>query len=545
VTTAAARARGRESFERRAWGDAFAELSAADREASLEPEDLGRLATAAYLVGRDEDSVEVWERAHRELLDAGDAAGAARCVRWLAFVLLNGGEFARASGWLARARRLLDDGGHDDCAERGHLLVPQALQRAVDGDWDAAYALSGQAAEIGERFGDVDLVTLARNIQGRALIGQERTVEGMSLLDEAMVAVTADEVSEMVAGVVYCSVIEACQEVFDLRRAQEWTAALTHWCDTQPDLVPFSGNCLVHRAEIMQLRGAWADALEAAQGACDRLLRRPQPAVGAALYQRGEVHRLCGKFPEAEEAYQEASRWGREPHPGLARLRLAQGQVEAAQAAIRRIVDETQDRATRARLLPAAVEIMSAAGDVAAARAAAGELSRIADALNAQLLRAPADHAQGAVLLLEGDAQAALGALRKAWTEWHELEVPYEAARARVLIGLACRELGDHDGAEMEFEAARWIFDELGAVADLARARALSSQGVAIPASGLTARELEVLRLLATGRTNRSIAADLFLSEKTVARHVSNIFGKLDLSTRSAATAYAYEHDLV
>ena len=216
VTTAEALARGRECFARRAWADAFAELSAADREARLEPEDLERLATAAYLIGSDEDSVEAWERAHRALLSRGDVVRAARCAGWLVFVLLNGGEFARGAGWLARARRLLDDGPRD-CAERGHLLVPEAFQRAVAGDWPSAHAISGQAAEIGDRFGDLDLVTLARNVQGRALIAQGRTVEGMALLDEVMVAVMADEVSEIVAGAVYCSVIEACQEVFDLR----------------------------------------------------------------------------------------------------------------------------------------------------------------------------------------------------------------------------------------------------------------------------------------------------------------------------------------
>lgn len=235
MTAAQARSRGRDSFDRRAWGDAFAELSAADREVPLEPEDLGRLATAAYLLGRDEDSVELWERAHREQLSAGDVAAAARAAGWIVFVLVNGGEFAHAGGWLARARRLLDDGEHDDCAEQGHLLVPLALQHAVAGDWESARMISSQAAEIGERFEDVDLVALARNVQARALIAQGKTVEGMTLFDEVMVAVTADEVSEMVAGALYCSVIEACQEVFDLRRAHEWTAALTRWCDSQPD----------------------------------------------------------------------------------------------------------------------------------------------------------------------------------------------------------------------------------------------------------------------------------------------------------------------
>jgi ATP/maltotriose-dependent transcriptional regulator MalT len=543
VTTSEACARGREAFGRRAWAAALAELSAADREAPLEPEDLERLATAAYLAGNDDASAGAWERAHHELLRRGEVLPAARCAGWLVFVLMTGGEFARAGGWLARARRLVDDEG--DCAEQGHLLVPEAFQHAYAGDWPSAYAIAGQAAAIGDRFADVELVTLARNVQGRALIAQGKTVEGMTLLDEIMVAVMADEVSEIVAGSVYCSVIEACQEVFDLRRAQQWTAALTHWCDSQPDLVPFSGHCLVHRAEIMQLHGAWPDALEAAQQARERLLRRPQPAVGAAFYQQAELHRLRGEFAQAEAAYQQASRWGREPQPGLARLRLVQGQVDAAAAAIRRVVDAAQDRVARSRLLPAHVEIMLAAGDIDAARATADELSEIADDLDAPLLRALAAQAQGAVLLLEGDARAALAALRPAWTAWQELEVPYEAARARVLIGLACRQLGDEDSAEMELDAAHWIFGRLGAGPDVAHAQSLSGKAAATPASGLTARELEVLRLVATGKTNRVIAADLFVSEKTVARHVSNIFTKLGLSSRAAATAYAYEHDLV
>ncbi len=535
---------GRESFVRRDWADAVAELSAADREAPLEPEDLERLATAAYLAGGDDDSVQAWERAHRELLRRGDLLRAVRCAGWLVFVLQTGGEFARAGGWLARARRLLDDGPRD-CAERGHLLVPEAFQRAFAGDWPNAYAIAGQAAEFGDRFGDLDLVTLARNVQGRALIAQGKTADGMTLLDEIMVAVMADEVSEIVAGAVYCSVIEACHEVLDLGRARQWTTALTHWCDSQPDLVPFSGQCLVHRAEIMQLNGAWPDALEAAQQASQRLLQRPQPAVGAAFYQQAELHRLRGEFGQAEAAYHQASRWGREPQPGLARLRLVQGQIDAAAAAIRRVVDAAQDGVVRSRLLPAHVEIMLAAGDVPAARAAAGELSEMADDLDAPLLRAVAAQAQGAVLLSEGDAQAALAALRPAWTAWQELEVPYEAARVRVLIGLACRQLGDEESAEMELDAAHWIFGRLGAVPDVARAQSLSGKAAAKPAGGLTARELEVLHLVATGKTNRVIAAELFLSEKTVARHVSNIFTKLGLSSRAAATAYAYEHDLV
>jgi DNA-binding CsgD family transcriptional regulator len=544
ATTADALDRGRQLFGRRAWAGALAELSAADQAASLAPDDLERLATAAYLAGSDEESVQLWERAHRELLHAGELLRAVRCASWLVFVLVNGGQVARSGGWLAKAQRLLDD-GRRDCPELGYVLVPTALLRALEGDWPGAHAIATQAAEIGERFGEIDLMTLARNVQGRALIGQRRVVEGMAALDEAMVAVTADEVSPMVAGAVYCSVIEACQQVFDVRRAQEWTAALTHWCDSQPELVPFSGDCLLHRAEIMQLRGEWSDAVEAAERAAERLLRRRQAAVGAAFYQQGELHRLRGTFARAEEAYTQASRWGREPQPGLARLRLAQGQVDAAKAAIGRATNGARDRVTRSRLLPAFVEVMCASGDVGAARAAADELSQLADELGAPLLRALATQARGAVLLGEGDAAGALAALREAWSAWQQLEAPYEAARTRMLIGLACRRLGDDEAVAMELDAAQWAFGQLGAAPDLARAQELTRSAVAAPAHGLTAREMEVLRLVATGKTNRTIAADLFVSEKTVARHISNIFFKLGLSSRAAATAYAYEHDLL
>jgi DNA-binding NarL/FixJ family response regulator len=537
--------RGRGSFARQAWGDAFAQLSAADHDAPLEPEDLERFATAAYLVGRDADSADIWARAHHEFLIRGDVERAARCAFWLAFGLLNRGELARGGGWIARARRLLD-GRPGDCVEQGYLLLPVALQCIAEGDNAGACATFGQAAEIGSRFGDPDLVALARHGQGRALIRKGETGQGVALLDEAMAAVEAGEVSPIVVGDVYCSVIAGCLEIFDLRRAQEWTAALTHWCESQPDLVPYRGECLVRRAQIMQLHGAWQDAIGEAQRACERLSEPPsQPVVGAAFYQRAELHRLRGEFAEAEEAYREASRWGRTPQPGLAQLRLAQSQVDAAEAAIRRAVDEAQDRRTRSRLLPAHVEIMLAAHDVPAARVAADELSKLTADLGAPFLRAVSAHATGAVLLTEGDARAALAALRDAWAAWQELEVPYEAARVCVLIALACRELGDKDTAEMELDAARRVFQQLGAAPDLVRAAALSRKTTPRAPGGLTAREVQVLRLVAAGKTNRAIATELFISEKTVARHLSNIFTKLDLSTRAAATAFAYEHGLV
>jgi DNA-binding CsgD family transcriptional regulator/tetratricopeptide (TPR) repeat protein len=536
---------GRESFRRQAWADAFTQLSSADHETALEPDDLGLLAVAAYLVGRDTDSVQAWARAFSLLESRGAAQRAARCAFWLAFELMNGDEMARASGWLARAQRLLD-GREADCAESGFLLLPGALRAVHAGDAQAALRGFADAADIGDRFGDRDLMTLGRLGQGQALIAMDRPAEGLTLLDEVMAGVAADEVSPLVAGVAYCAVISACHELFDLRRAREWTTALSHWCAAQPDLVPYRGQCLVHRSQIMQLHGSWPDALLEAGRACERLARPPgQPALGMAFYQRGELHRLLGEFPLAEQAYREANHRGHEPQPGLALLRLAQGRLDAARAAIRRPAGQQQDPLTRTRRLAACVEIALAADDIAAARAAADELSGIADTIDATALRAAADAARGSVLLADKDPGTALQVLRQAWRVWQQLQAPYDGARTRVLIGLACRALGDEDGAQMEFDAARWAFSGLGAAPDLARVELMSRPSAVTATCGLTAREVEVLRLVAAGGTNRAIAGDLFLSEKTVAPYISNIFTKLDVGSRAAATAYAYEHGLV
>jgi DNA-binding CsgD family transcriptional regulator len=455
------------------------------------------------------------------------------------------GEPARSNGWLGRARRLLDSRRHD-CVEQGYLLVPLALRQFhAEGAAAASFATFEKVTTFGERFGDPDLIAQGYLGRGRALIRLGQIAAGMALLDEVMVAVTAGEVSPAVAGLAYCAVIEACQEIFDLQRAREWTAALSHWCATQPDLVPYRGECLVHCAEIMQLHGEWAEAMTEARRACERIAHGAgRPWVGAANYRQGELHRLRGDFARAEQSYREASRWGREPEPGLALLRLAQGRTETATAAIRRAVDEARDRAARSRLLAAFVEVMLAAGDVQAARAAADELAGIAAALDAPLLQAAAAHAQGAASLATGDAQAAVDALRRAWTAWQALEAPYEAARTRMLIGLACRALGDEETAAMELDAAGWVFRRLGAEPDLARVEALSRKTPAT-IGGLTAREVEILRLVAAGKTNRQIAAVLVVSDHTVRRHLQNIFAKLGVPSRAAATAFAFQHDLI
>jgi DNA-binding CsgD family transcriptional regulator len=537
--------RGRDAFERRAWRTAHEALSEAGEDEPLDLADLERLAIAAHMLGRDGDSAEHWERAHHEALRTNETRRAVRAAFWLAYELLDKGEAARSGGWISRARRLLDQ-GCDNCAEEGYLLLPDALRSFAAGDHAAALEAFGRAADFGDRFGDRDLVTLGRHGQGRVLIRSGETARGLRLLDEAMVAVTTGDTSPMVAGDVYCGVLSACQEIFDWRRAQEWTTALGEWCASQPDLVLYRGQCLVRRAEIMQLHGAWATALDEAQQACERLSHPPgQPGIGAAYYQKAELHRLRGEFAKAEDAYRQASERGRRAHPGLAQLRLARGEVDVAAASIRAALAEVRDRGTRSRMLAAAVDILVAARDLDGARAAANELAEHAAALDAVFLRAISLRATAAVLLAEGEVPASLAASRQACSLLRELRAPHEAARAGMLLGLACRQLGDHDTAEMELQGARAVFQQLGAAPDLVEIDSLCAATSPGATGALTVRELEVLRLIAAGETNRAIARDLGISEKTVARHVSNIFTKLDLSSRSAATAYAYRHRLV
>jgi DNA-binding CsgD family transcriptional regulator/tetratricopeptide (TPR) repeat protein len=452
------------------------------------------------------------------------------------------GAIAPASGWFARAGRLLDE-GQLDCVVRGYLLLPVAIGCIVQGDPAAADATFSEAAAIARRFADRDLASAACHGRGRALIRLGRIAEGVALFDEAMASVIAGEVTPLVAGDVYCSVLEGCRETFDLRRAYEWTASLGRWCATQPDLVRYRGECLNYRAEVLQLRGQWTDAARDAQDACELLISRP--AAGAAFYRRGDLHRLRGEFTKAEEDYTRAHERGRQPQPGLSLLRLAQGQIDAAAASIRSVLLDTQAQISRARLLPAAVEILLAADDVPAARAASAELSELARAFGAPLLAAASAHATGAVLLAEDDIAGASMSLRQACETWRELEMPYEEAQTCLLVSAVCEKRGDQDGRRLEIETARRRFTQLKAEPCLARIAGQAEHPSHPRIGSLSAREAQVLRLLAAGKTNRAIADELFISEKTVARHVSNIFDKLGVSSRTGASAWAFQHNLI
>lgn len=532
----------RAAFARSDWSDAHAAFAAAADEAPLGADDHERRAIAAYLLGADDVCAHALEAAHRAAVDAGDPATAAHCAWWLGLNLMMRGQMAPAGGWLARAEALVADAG-GACATAGYLLVPAVLGALHAGDPATARDLAVRTAELGDRYGDADLRAFGVLGHGQALVALGDTAAGTACFDEVMVAVTAGEVGPITSGIVYCAVIIECMALYDLPRASEWTGALSSWCDAQPDLVPFRGQCLVHRSQLHLAAGRWPDAVATADAARRRLTDPPHPAVGLAHYQAAELRRLLGDFDAAEAEYRLASRHGHDPMPGLALLELARGDAGGAASTIRRALAETTTPLERPGLLAAAVDIRRAAGDLPGAREAADELAAIASASSSAVLAAMASHALGAVLAAEGDPVGALVELRAAARGWQSLHMPYESARTAVVIGLACAALGDATAASLELDNARDAFAELGARPDLDRLAALIGE----PAtdSGLSAREREVLVHLAAGKTNREIAAALVISQHTARRHVESIFAKLGVSTRAAATAHAYEHGLL
>ncbi|MDH3250861.1 MAG: LuxR C-terminal-related transcriptional regulator, partial [Acidimicrobiia bacterium] len=516
-------AKGRSAAAGRQWADAYSILAEADQRAPLGADDLETLAFTSYMIGSEVEMVELLERAHHAHLDDGDLPAAARAAVWIGINLALRGEMGPSSGWFGRARRIVERHGQP-CAEQGYLLVPVLLGQAMSGDNESAIATAAEAIDIGEHFGEPDLVALALHEQGRAMVRAGRVNEGLRLLDEAMVAVMSDDLTPLVTGTIYCSVIEGCHEVLELRRAHAWTEALVTWCGEQPDLVAFTGQCLTHRAELLQIRGEWDQALAEATRAAERFDTGVNPFPAAqAHYRQGELHRLRGAYDRAEQAYREAGAHGWSPQPGLSLLRMAQGEPAAAATAIKTALGEATQPLARAKLLPALVEISIHLDDVDAAASAGDELDRIASAYRGTMIEADSSMCRGSVLIARDSPSDALEPLGRARRAWVALDALYETARARVLMGEAYRMIGDDVSAELEIGLAREVFERLEARPDLDRL----SDGGAPSASILTDREIEVLRLVATGKTSKAIADDLHVSVRTVDRHLSNIFTKL------------------
>ena len=532
----------RDAYERKEWVAAYRALTDLESD-QLRADDFAALATTAYLLGRRNDCVQALQRAFQANVDAGHQAAAARSALWLALVLSMGGEPAVGGGWAARAKRILD-GIDADVVERGFVMIHETLGCIMAGDFEGALERASIIAEYGERFREPDLVAQGLCMKGRLMTHAGQVQDGLRLMDESLVGVVAGNVSPIVSGIVYCTTIEACAWVCDYGRMAEWTRALTSWCDAQPGLVAFTGQCAVHRGQLMRFRGAFRDAVEELERAAERYaLGGGTQAVALAHEERGDVLRILGDLDGADRAYEEAARYGSRVQPGQALLRLARDDHAGAASAIRTVLDAVDDPVERCRLLPAAVEILVAAGEADEASGLADELRRIADAFGCTALDAAAAHAAALVALANDDPRTAVAAARPAIERWTELGAPYEVARCRVVSGTALRSLGDEQAASSELALARSTFAELSAAPaerDVARTIAPAE----VP-GGLSPREVEVLRLVAAGKSNAEIAADLVVAEKTVARHLSNIFTKLDVGSRTAAAAFAYDHGIV
>jgi len=531
----------REIFERGDWIHAFEAWSDVDTDA-MGPDDLRSLATAAFLLGKYEECAAAMQKAFQTHVDRGELPAAARCAWWLSMIFASNAEPALADGWTARADRLLDEIG-EDVVERGYVRFSHMFRHIAAQDWAAAFEHAADVTAHGRRFADPDLLAIGRSAEGRLTIYAGRVPDGLALFDEAMVSVAAGDVSPVTAGNVYCVMIEGCQEISDLGRAAKWTTALGRWCSEQPGLVAFTGQAAVHRGQIMRQHGAFADAVEEFDRAVRRHLESPNTGpAGLAYAEKGDVLRILGDFEAAETSYEAAFDYGYEPQPGLALLWLAAGRTDAALGAVRRLLAETGGPVARSRVLLAVVEILLACGEVDEARPVAVELEQIAAEFGCDALQAMAAYTSGCVELESGDASGALPYLRKASSLWRGLDAPYEVARVRLQVGRALSSLGDEVSSASELAAARRVFVELGAQPAVAAADRLDP-AAGLP-GGLTAREAEVLRLVASGQSNANIAAELVLSEKTVARHLSNIFTKLGVTSRTAAAAYAFEHRL-
>jgi DNA-binding CsgD family transcriptional regulator len=532
--------RARDAVAQESWAEAYAAFAAIDTPL-LTPRDWEGLADTTWWLGRLDESLAARHKAYAGFVEAGDERSAGWAAGRLCIEHFVREEPAVGAGWLARAQRHAR--ALPECVELGWIALLEATVLRFGGASDTAMPLAERATQIAQRFADRDLLAMAIHTQGLILTASGRVTEGLAMLDEAMTSVVAGELSNFYTGVIYCDVIQACLEIADVARAGEWSEAARDWADSMPEESTYPGLCRINRAQVASLQGDWTRAEAEAMRAAEELSFSPS-LVAEALYEIGDIRRRLGDLAGAEEAFGRAHQLGFEPQPGLALLRLAQGKVDAAISALRIAATGVAGGPLRmARLEWALADASLAAGDLETAGSAADALEAMARGSDAAVLAATAATVRGSVRLADGDGPGALESLRRACAVWLDLKLPYETARTRVLYGLALRAVNDEDGARLELRAAMSSFERLGAAGEAVRASDLLAGSTTLP-GGLTAREAEVLRLVAAGKTNRDISVELVISEHTVARHLQNIFVKLDVSSRSAATAFAFEHDL-
>lgn len=534
-------ATARASYAKRDWPDAYRGLVTARQRGSLAADDLHSLADAAWWLGLIKETLTISEECHQHFLDEGRPRRAAMNALDIGFTWMLRGEVAIGSGWVSRARRLLDD--QPECAEQGFLIWLDTAEALEGSDLDAALVGARRTQEIGQRFTSPTLIALGLVCEGMVSIHRGQVDKGFALLDEAMLPVLAGQVAPEWAGNIYCQLMGVCHDLADVRRARQWTAATQRWCDGFASAVMFVGICRMHRVQLLQVGGLWPQAESEASIVCAELSGMNVAVVGEAHYQLAELRMLADDLAVAEQGYQRAGDLGRDPQPGLALLRVAQGRTAEATEGLRiALADSAQSTFRRARLLAAYVEAALANDEIPAATRASAELGEISARYARSGFTTWASHTRGAVLLAQGQPDQALALLQDAFGRYCDIPAPYEAARVRVLMAQAHGLLGDADAAAAELAAAARTCTELGAALQI---RLLSEfrWHTEIP-GGLTAREAEVLTQIAGGATNKEAAAALFISEKTVGRHLANIFTKLGVSSRTAAAAWAHEHRL-
>jgi DNA-binding CsgD family transcriptional regulator len=527
----------RRAYERRAWADATELFLRADADSELEIDDLEALVWAAGISAQDRVMLDGLERLYAHYSANESHEDCARTAFWCGLRNMLIGEIGLGSGWLQRAAKHAEQTA-PDCVQRGYLLLPQVYMHRGKGDYEAAIAFADKAIAFGEKGQDPDLIAMAGSLKGGILFRLGRIDEGYVPVDEAMLLANSQLLSPVVCGVVYCEIVASCCRVLEMGRAREWTSILTDWCRRNPQARAFNGVCQMHRAEVLQLEGNWSEAFAEAERAGDGLRGTTEhTAMANAAYRRGEILRLRGEFDKSDAEYRLAGEIGVDPQPGLALLRLAQGRREEAIAGVRRALETASDMPRKAALLPAGIEIFIACGDLDAAERLCGEMTEIAERFGTEILARVADQGRASLALARGEFGDAVTMLTRARHYWSEFGAPYLVARLRCDIALGCAKLGDSESAERELDAAEAIFDELGAAPDLARIQDMRTGSKATGAGNLTARERQVLALVADGGTNREIADELKLSPKTVNRHIENIFGKLGVSSRAAAVA--------
>ena len=538
-------AAAREACRRGAWADATELFLSADADAELGVEDLDALVWAAATAARDTEMLAALERLYAYHAAREDHSECARAAFWSGLRNMLIGEVGLGSGWLQRAAKHAEQ-TPPDCVQRGYLLLPQIYMHRGNGAYEAAMEIADRAIFMGENASEPDLIALAGSMKGGILFRLGRIDEGYVPIDEAMVLAKSQRLSPVVTGVVYCEIVASCCRVLEMVRAREWTAILAEWCRRNPQAKAFNGVCKVHRAEVLQLEGDWAEAFSEAERADQGLKGTTErTAMATAAYRRGEILRLRGQFGAADAEYRLAAEIAIDPQPGLALLRLAQGRHQEAGAAIHRALDTARDMPRKMALLPAAIEILIACGDLDTAERLGGEMNDIAERFGTEILARVADQGSGSLALARGEFADAVAALARARRYWSQFGAPYIVARLRVDIARGCAGMGDHESAGMELDAAEKLFRELGAEPDLARIRALRTGREAAGVHILTAREREVLARIADGASNREIAGELGLSPKTVNRHVENIFDKLGVSSRAAAVAKALKTGVI